>query len=57
MAWAKVIESKKNGGLGVGSIKALRIALIVKCWWRLKTEPNNLWASVIYMVFIICITS
>lgn len=43
----KVIVSKENGGLGVGYIRALNIALTVKWWWRLKSEPSSLWGRVI----------
>nr|KAJ0192616.1 hypothetical protein LSAT_V11C800391510 [Lactuca sativa] len=36
-----------NGGLGIGSIRALNIALMAKWWWRLKTEPVSLWCRTI----------
>nr|KAJ0222802.1 hypothetical protein LSAT_V11C200073610 [Lactuca sativa] len=45
--WEKVLATKSNGGLGVGSIKALNIGLLVKWWWRLKNDRHSLWAHVI----------
>lgn len=33
VSWHKIVASKTNGGLGVGSIRALNIILIVKWWW------------------------
>ncbi|KAI3509571.1 hypothetical protein L1887_24947 [Cichorium endivia] len=47
VAWEKVLASKSAGGLGVGSIRALNVALIVKWWWRLKTEKDALWGKII----------
>lgn len=32
VSWDKVVASNSAGGLGVGSIRALNIGLIVK-WW------------------------
>ncbi|KAL4578421.1 hypothetical protein LXL04_014544 [Taraxacum kok-saghyz] len=45
--WSKVIASKKDGGLGVGSIKAQNLALLTKWWWRLINEENSLWKKVV----------
>lgn len=45
--WNKIIVDKAKGGLGVGSIKSLNISLLVKWWWRLRSEPFSLWAKVI----------
>lgn len=42
-----MLAAKSNGGLGVGSIKALNIGLLVKWWWRLKNVSHSLWAQVI----------
>lgn len=33
VSWEKVIASKELWGLGVGSIRALNVALLVKWWW------------------------
>lgn len=44
VAWEKVIAPKESGGLGVGSIKALNLGLIVKWWWRLKADRPRLWS-------------
>ena len=47
VSWGKVIAPKDKGGLGVGSIYALNIGLIVKWWWRLKISPSSLWCRII----------
>lgn len=41
------MEPKDFGGLGVGSLKALNIGLMIKWWWRLRNEPDLLWCKVI----------
>ena len=47
VAWEKVVAPKNKGGLGVGSIKTLNIGLLVKWWWRLKSQPHSLWGKII----------
>lgn len=47
VSWDKVTASKEDGGLGVGSIRALNIGIIVKWWWRLKHKSSSLWSWVI----------
>lgn len=47
VSWNKIVASKSEGGLGVGSIRALNIGLIVKWWWRLKSENTLLWCRAI----------
>ena len=50
VSWEKVIASKSAGGLGVGSIRALNVGLIVKWWWRLKHENHSLWRRVVVSI-------
>lgn len=47
VAWNKICADMESGGLGVGSLKAQNIALMVKWWWRFYTEEGSLWKSVI----------
>nr|KAJ0191688.1 hypothetical protein LSAT_V11C800406980 [Lactuca sativa] len=47
VSWDKVLAANEAGGLGVGSIQALNIGLLVKWWWRLNNESKSLWARVI----------
>lgn len=47
VSWNKIIANKSDGGLGVGSIKAFNTALIVKWWWRFRSEPESIWAKAI----------
>ncbi|XP_021996109.1 uncharacterized protein LOC110893305 [Helianthus annuus] len=39
--------SKKNRQSWVGGIREMNLALLLKWWWRLKEEPDHLWAKVI----------
>ncbi|GKC54374.1 RNA-directed DNA polymerase, eukaryota [Tanacetum coccineum] len=41
--WAKVLASKKYGGLGVSSFFALNRALLFKWVWRFISQENTLW--------------
>ncbi|KAJ0818578.1 putative RNA-directed DNA polymerase [Helianthus annuus] len=45
--WNWLLNSKKAGGLGVGSIQHFNFAMLVKWWWRFKKNPNQLWAKVV----------
>ncbi|GJY91591.1 putative RNA-directed DNA polymerase [Tanacetum coccineum] len=47
IAWKKVCSSSKCGGLGIGSLKASNIAMLVKWWWRFYSEKDVLWKQVI----------
>lgn len=47
VAWEKIIQHKEVGGLGLGSLRAINIALIVKWWWRFRVDRNTLWRQVI----------
>ncbi|XP_022023474.1 uncharacterized protein LOC110923722 [Helianthus annuus] len=44
--WELLLKVKKAGGMGMGSIQSFNLAL-TKWWWRLKGNPNHLWAEVI----------
>ncbi|MFS8023979.1 putative RNA-directed DNA polymerase [Helianthus anomalus] len=48
--WERMQKSKKIGGIGIGSIKDFNYAMLVKWWWRFKSNPNQLWAKVISSV-------
>ena len=47
MAWNDILAEKDVGGLAIGSLRALNLALISKWWWRLKVENDSLWSKVI----------
>lgn len=51
VSWEKVNTNKDNGGLWVRSLKSLNISLLVKWWWRLRSEPFTLWEKVITWVY------
>ena len=46
--WATVCKPKKEGGLGLMSIKLMSQALLGKWLWRLGEEQNSLWGQVIH---------
>lgn len=43
----KVVTAKEGGGLGLGSLRAFNLALIVKWWWRLRLDRKVLWSKFI----------
>ncbi|KAJ0744136.1 putative RNA-directed DNA polymerase [Helianthus annuus] len=45
--WSLLLKAKKLGGMGVGSIQSFNQAMLIKWWWRLKSNPNHLWAKVV----------
>ncbi|KAL4588047.1 hypothetical protein LXL04_000925 [Taraxacum kok-saghyz] len=45
--WEEVQKNKKDGGLGIGSLEKLNLALIAKWVWRYRTEPDAMWVKVI----------
>lgn len=47
ISWEKIVEPEDFSGLGVGSLNALNIGLMVKWWWRLRNEPDLSWCKVI----------
>ncbi|GJX53244.1 RNA-directed DNA polymerase, eukaryota, reverse transcriptase zinc-binding domain protein [Tanacetum coccineum] len=49
--WDQILASKNNGGLGVRSLKAFNLALLQKWRWRLVTNPDLLWVSVVKAIY------
>ncbi|KAJ9561163.1 hypothetical protein OSB04_006323 [Centaurea solstitialis] len=47
LAWNKVISDKHAGGLGIGSLRALNLALLFKWRWRELTEIDIKWQKVV----------
>ncbi|KAJ9546518.1 hypothetical protein OSB04_019061 [Centaurea solstitialis] len=47
LAWEKVIRDKPFGGLGIGSLHACNLAMLVKWRWLEKTEPDAPWLKVV----------
>nr|GEY32667.1 RNA-directed DNA polymerase, eukaryota, reverse transcriptase zinc-binding domain protein [Tanacetum cinerariifolium]GEZ36970.1 RNA-directed DNA polymerase, eukaryota, reverse transcriptase zinc-binding domain protein [Tanacetum cinerariifolium] len=48
--WQKILSSKKDGGLGVGSIKAKNMGLMGKWKWRFYNKTEALWRKVIFKI-------
>nr|GEZ72331.1 RNA-directed DNA polymerase, eukaryota [Tanacetum cinerariifolium] len=51
VAWAKVLSSKKNRGLGVSSFFALNRALLLKWVWRYLVPNGSLWYHIINAIY------
>ncbi|GKF11242.1 hypothetical protein Tco_0049168 [Tanacetum coccineum] len=47
IAWNSVLASKVKGGLGIGSLEALNLALLQKWRWRFFNSPQALWVKVV----------
>ncbi|GKA64157.1 RNA-directed DNA polymerase, eukaryota, reverse transcriptase zinc-binding domain protein [Tanacetum coccineum] len=47
VSWSRVMASRLEGGLGVGSLFSLNRAMLFKWLWRFFHNPNALWVSVI----------
>ncbi|KAJ0811025.1 putative RNA-directed DNA polymerase [Helianthus annuus] len=45
--WERIVASKNMGGLGIGGIREMNMALLLKWRWRYKEEPNQMWVKVI----------
>jgi len=41
--WSRIMAPKDLGGLGVGSLRSMNLALLGKWWWRAKQETSSLW--------------
>nr|GEV99816.1 retrotransposon protein, putative, Ty1-copia subclass [Tanacetum cinerariifolium] len=49
--WQKILADKKDGGLGVGSIKAKNLSLLGKWRWRFLNDKEALWRKVISKMY------
>ncbi|GJT51390.1 hypothetical protein Tco_0977547 [Tanacetum coccineum] len=50
LAWNLVLASKPKGGLGIGSLLALNLALIQKWRQRYVNNPDSLWVKLINQI-------
>nr|KAJ0219540.1 hypothetical protein LSAT_V11C300110260 [Lactuca sativa] len=47
VAWKKVLNSRDDGGLGIGSLTAFNYVLLAKWWWRFRNDNRGIWHDVI----------
>lgn len=47
VSWANITQDKKQGGLGIRSVKEMNESLLLKWWWRFGMEKDALWRKVI----------
>lgn len=47
VTWKKVLNSRDNVGLGIGSLRAFNYALLVKWWWQFRNDNRGIWRDVI----------
>ena len=45
--WSELCTSKKAGGLGLRSTRAMNKTFMMKAWWRLSTRKDSLSAQVV----------
>ncbi|KAJ0897481.1 putative RNA-directed DNA polymerase [Helianthus annuus] len=45
--WGKMVRPKRLGGLGIGDIRNLNLALLSKWWWKFKDNKGALWVRVV----------
>ncbi|KAJ9552432.1 hypothetical protein OSB04_016477 [Centaurea solstitialis] len=50
VAWNLVLNEMPKGGLGVGSLKSLNLALLSKWRWSFKMKEGTLWKEVIQSI-------
>ncbi|KAD6795012.1 hypothetical protein E3N88_05908 [Mikania micrantha] len=48
ISWDVITATKDKGGLGLGKLKEINMAMLAKWWWKLKVEKGNLWTRVIW---------
>uniref|UniRef100_A0A803Q9D0 Reverse transcriptase domain-containing protein n=1 Tax=Cannabis sativa TaxID=3483 RepID=A0A803Q9D0_CANSA len=46
ISWSSLCKSKFKGGLGIRRIKDFNSSLLLKWGWKLITDPQNLWCSI-----------
>ena len=49
--WEKVMASKQEGGLGVGSLLSFNLDLLFKWRWRFLRCPDALWVRVVKAMY------
>lgn len=47
VSWKNVISSKDPGALGLGSLRAINLSLIIKWWWRIRIDRKRMWSRAI----------
>lgn len=49
--WDKVVSSRGEGGLGVGSLFSFNRSLLFRWWWRFYHCPNLLWIHLVKAIY------
>ncbi|GKA76430.1 reverse transcriptase [Tanacetum coccineum] len=47
LSWNTLQKDRKEGGLGIRSMRQANAALLTKLGWRLLAKPNSLWSQVL----------
>ncbi|GJX72943.1 RNA-directed DNA polymerase, eukaryota, reverse transcriptase zinc-binding domain protein [Tanacetum coccineum] len=45
--WSSILAPLEKGGLGVGSLKAFNLSLLLKWRWHMLKDPSALWVNVL----------
>lgn len=49
--WDRVLASREEGGLGVGSLFSFNRAMMFRWWWIFYHSPNLLWARLVKYLY------
>lgn len=47
VAWEQLCRPKKQGGVGIKSLRSMNEAFLSKILWKLHTDSTNLWVQVL----------
>ncbi|KAJ0445610.1 putative reverse transcriptase zinc-binding domain-containing protein [Helianthus annuus] len=50
VAWKNMMTPKDLGGMGLGSLRVMNLAMLSKWWWRFKIEKDSLWRKVVWEI-------
>ncbi|GKE33251.1 hypothetical protein Tco_1452573 [Tanacetum coccineum] len=48
--WSSILAPVEKGGLGVGSLKAFNLSLLLKWRWHMLKDPSALWVNVLKLI-------
>ncbi|KAJ9535648.1 hypothetical protein OSB04_un001197 [Centaurea solstitialis] len=49
--WESCVKSFSKGGINIGCLKDMNLALLAKWWWRFRVDGDSLWSRVIRSIY------